>query len=162
MANKLGKKYPGNFHRVEQTDWSEPRKQDWVNKLHTQITAVKTEPLILVAHSLGCITVVHWALHYRAEHVKAMMLVAPADVEKSTKNELRDFAPIPLQNLPAPSLVVASSNDPYAAIQRTKEWANSWGSTHINAGAIGHINSDSELGNWEEGFRLLQDLHALV
>ncbi|MFY7840130.1 MAG: RBBP9/YdeN family alpha/beta hydrolase [Lacibacter sp.] len=154
------RKYPNSFHRVEQTNWNEPIKQDWVNRLHTQITAAENEPLILVAHSLGCITVVHWAMHYCAAHVKAIMLVAPADVEKSTKKELRDFAPIPLQSLPVNSVVVASSNDPYAAMDRTKIWAAAWGSTHINAGAVGHINSDSALGNWEEGLRLLQSLHT--
>ena len=33
-----------------------------------------------------------------------------------------------------------------------------WGSPLIDAGAIGHINADSGIGEWSEGVRLLTSL----
>ena len=49
-----------NSARVEQADWLTPRREDWVAALAEAIAADST-PVILIAHSLGCITVAHWA-----------------------------------------------------------------------------------------------------
>lgn len=51
-----------NSARVEQADWLTPRREDWVAALAEAIAADST-PVILIAHSLGCITVAHWAAH---------------------------------------------------------------------------------------------------
>lgn len=48
-----------NSARVEQADWLTPRREDWVAALAEAIAADST-PVILIAHSLGCITVAHW------------------------------------------------------------------------------------------------------
>ena len=49
-----------NSARVEQADWLTPRREDWIAALAEAIAADST-PVILIAHSLGCITVAHWA-----------------------------------------------------------------------------------------------------
>lgn len=49
-----------NSARVEQQDWLTPQRQDWVHALEQAIAAERS-PVILIAHSLGCITVAHWA-----------------------------------------------------------------------------------------------------
>ena len=49
-----------NSTRVEQADWLTPRREDWIAALAEAIAADST-PVILIAHSLGCITVAHWA-----------------------------------------------------------------------------------------------------
>jgi len=49
-----------NSVRVEQADWLKPRREDWVGELQRTIAADST-PVILIAHSLGCVTVAHWA-----------------------------------------------------------------------------------------------------
>jgi len=49
-----------NSSRVEQTDWLTPRREDWVAELERSV-ASDTRPVVLVAHSLGCITVALWA-----------------------------------------------------------------------------------------------------
>ena len=56
---------PGSA-RVEQQDWLLPRREDWVAELQCSIAA-HAEPVILVAHSLGCITVAHWAAQAPAQ-----------------------------------------------------------------------------------------------
>jgi hypothetical protein len=57
-----------------------------------------------------------------------------------------------------PSIVVASSNDPYVTLPRAKTFATAWGSEFVMIGEAGHINSAGGLGNWEEGLRLLNIL----
>jgi predicted alpha/beta hydrolase family esterase len=54
--------------------------------------------------------------------------------------------------------VVASSDDPYATLDRSRAFARRWGTEFVDAGPIGHINADSFLGEWPEGQRLLDHL----
>jgi pimeloyl-ACP methyl ester carboxylesterase len=87
-----------NSARVEQADWLTPRREDWVAALAEAIAADST-PVILIAHSLGCITVAHWAATAPVQflrQVRGALLVAPADVERpACAPALRNFAPIP-------------------------------------------------------------------
>lgn len=84
-----------NSARVEQADWLTPRREDWIAALAEAIAADST-PVILIAHSLGCITVAHWADRAPASllsQVRGALLVAPADVERPTcAPALRNFA----------------------------------------------------------------------
>jgi predicted alpha/beta hydrolase family esterase len=36
--------------------------------------------------------------------------------------------------------------------------AHDWGSHLVDCGMSGHINADSHLGDWPDGFALLEDL----
>lgn len=75
-----------NSARVEQADWLTPRREDWVAELERCVSA-STQPVILVAHSLGCITVAHWAAQqlpgavaqFRAASPPAVALCQPVD-----------------------------------------------------------------------------------
>ncbi|MBL7989809.1 MAG: alpha/beta hydrolase, partial [Candidatus Kapabacteria bacterium] len=71
------------------------------------------------------------------------------------------FAPVPLVRLPFPSIVVASEDDEYIALEQARQYAEAWGSRFVNIGAKGHINSTSGLGEWREGLALLETLIAL-
>ena len=53
--------------------------------------------------------------------------------------------------------IVGSENDPYMTPERTKFFAEAWGAKLFNAGALGHINSDSNLGEWEQGRAFLAE-----
>jgi predicted alpha/beta hydrolase family esterase len=53
---------------------------------------------------------------------------------------------------------VASNNDPYCTLERAIFFAGKWESRFVNAGAKGHLNSESNLGEWQEGQHLLQEL----
>lgn len=71
--------------RVEQADWHNPDPHSWVAALERQVAAARS-PLILVAHSLGTITVAHWAAQAplaSLRKVRGALLVAPADVERA-------------------------------------------------------------------------------
>lgn len=153
--------YPQTSARVLQRDWVWPVKNEWVDRLNEEIRQLET-PTILVAHSLGCITAVHWAAEHYSPFVSGMLLVAPADVETSSKECFKTFTPVPLNKLGIPAMVVASMNDPYCAINRAAKWAAYWGARFVSVGNKGHINSDSGLGNWDEGLVLLKELEYMA
>jgi predicted alpha/beta hydrolase family esterase len=87
------------------------------------------------------------------------MLVAPSDVQApSYPSGTTGFDPMPLQPLPFKTIVVASTNDEYVSLERAQYFAAGWGSTFVNIGSKGHINSASGLGEWPEGYKLLQTI----
>ncbi len=123
-------------------------------------TVLTHSSVILVAHSLGCVLVAAWAAHTQHAHkVKGALLVAPADVERpEMQHMLHSWSPIERKRLPFQSTVAASRNDPYCSLMRASGLAQAWGSRLVDCGMSGHINTDSRLGDWPEGFALLQDL----
>ncbi|HCL75797.1 alpha/beta hydrolase [Stutzerimonas nitrititolerans] len=154
-----------NSSRVEQADWLMPRRDDWVAELERSV-ASDARPVVLVAHSLGCITVARWAAQAPQEllrRVRGALLVAPADVQRSNcPDPLRNFAPIPRQPLPFASLLVGSDNDTAASAARAVELGRDWGSeTAILAGG-GHINVKSGHHRWEQGFAYLYRLQNRI
>jgi predicted alpha/beta hydrolase family esterase len=60
------------------------------------------------------------------------------------------FSPLPLDPLPFPSIVVASEDDKNLSLRRARQLAAASGSTLVNIGRNGHINSASGIGQWEE------------
>ncbi len=146
------------FTRVEQHNWDWPLRGDWMMQLEEAVLA--HEHSVLVAHSLGCILVAAWAAHSQNTHrVKAALLVAPADVERAEMQHiLHSWSPIVRERLPFPSILAASRNDPFCSLMRASALAHAWGSRLVDCGTSGHINADAKLGDWPEGFALLQEL----
>ena len=147
------------MERVEQHDWMLPLRGDWIARLEDVLLA-QSGPSVLVAHSLGCLLVAAWASHSRNTHlVQGAFLVAPGDPEREElRAALKSWWPVPLQPLPFPSMLVGSTNDPYCTFDRAQQFANAWGAQFVDHGARGHINSASNLGDWPEGYALLQSL----
>ncbi|SDF82982.1 alpha/beta hydrolase [Phytopseudomonas seleniipraecipitans] len=154
-----------NSARVEQLDWLTPRRKDWVAALERQIAA-DPRPAILIAHSLGCVTVAHWAAQAPVaslRRVQGALLVAPADVQRPNCPEaLRNFAPIPRHLLPFPSQLVGSDNDSAASAARAIELAREWGSEAAILSGAGHINVKSGHQRWEQGFAYLFRLQSRI
>ena len=154
-----------NSARVEQADWLNPKREDWVAELQRSI-ASDPRPTILIAHSLGCITVAHWAAQAPVEslrRVRAALLVAPADVERANcPPALQNFAPIARHRLPFPSLLIGSDNDTAASAARAIEMARDWGSDVAILSGAGHINVKSGHQRWEQGFAYLYRLQNRI
>lgn len=148
--------------RNQVANWQEPDRDDWVESLQRQIAASASQRQVLVAHSLGCITVAHWAKRYgqRFGHkILGALLVAPADVERANAPAaLRGFAPIPHHALPFPSLLIGSSNDHAASAERALAFADEWGSDVEILKDAGHINVASGHTRWVEGLGYLSRL----
>ncbi|MCY1380434.1 Serine hydrolase [compost metagenome] len=72
-------------------------------------------------------------------------------------SEAIGFSPLPLRRFAFPSIVVASSNDPYGSIDHARRCADAWGSRLVEIGMAGHINAGSGLGDWAQGRQLLAE-----
>jgi len=148
---------PG-FVRVVQRDWETPDRAEWVAALDGYVTAIEG-PVVLVAHSLACITVAHWARAHGARNVSSALLVAPSDVEADFfPPGTTGFTPLPVEALPFPSTLVASTNDPYLPMARARALAAGWGSRLVDVGPAGHIHTDAGFGPWPEGEAMLRAL----
>ena len=145
--------------RVEQHEWMRPLRGDWSARLEEEVLAAPS-PVVLVAHSLGCILAATWsALSKNTHRVKSALLVAPGDVERPEVRELiPTWSPIELRALAFPSVLLASRNDPFCEFERARLFAYAWGSQFMDYGDCGHINAESGLASWPEGHVLLQDL----
>jgi len=147
-----------NFQRVVQKDWDNPDIHEWAETVDKAISGYDPETVVLVAHSLGCLTVVEWAKHYNKK-IKAALLVTPPDTEVINKKiEKNLFEESLTHKIPFPTTLVASTNDPWATIEMAEFYAQSWGSKFINIGEAGHINNLSGFGKWEEGLEILKRL----
>lgn len=150
------------YTRVEQHDWQRPLRGDWIARLEDMLLSC-TEPAVLVAHSLGCLTVAAWAAHSKNLHlVKAALLVAPPD---SAREDMRQMLPgwvVRLQKLPFKTLVFASSNDPFCALARAEQLAFAWEADYKSIGDRGHINAESGLGDWPQAHAELEHLMNLA
>ena len=140
--------------RVVQDDWHTPTRSAWVARLEETVLE-QPGPVVIVAHSLGCITTAHMKPE-AAARVRGALLVVPADPER--RAVLSDFAPVPYAALPYRSILVASSNDPYCPIRLAGAYARAWGSEFVRLQNAGHINVDSGHGEWPLGRALLQSL----
>ena len=145
--------------RVQQHDWLRPLRGDWSVQLEEAVLAAEA-PVLLAAHSLGCILVAAWAAHSRnTAKVRGALLVAPGDLEREDLRELiPGWAPIVRQRLPFPATLIAADDDPYCDATRSRGMAADWGARYIDAGAGGHLNAESGLGDWPEGRALLDEL----
>ncbi len=144
------------FTRLIQRDWETPARTDWVATIDAAVAGAPGA-VVLAGHSLACTAIAHFsAATAHAARVRGALLVAPSDVEApSYPAGTTGFAPMPLERLRFPSIVVASSDDEYVSPERARAFAQAWGSQLIEIGPAGHINSASRLGLWPEGFALL-------
>ena len=156
------------YERVEQHDWMRPLRGDWLARLEDVLLTADTSaaaesspmPVVLVAHSLGCLAAVAWAAHSRqTTRVAAALLVAPPDLDREELREtLPGWSPVSLQKLPFPSVLIASRNDPFCRPDRARHFADAWGAQLIDAGPRGHLNADSGLGDWLDAHQTLETL----
>lgn len=143
----LHQRHP-QWKRVVQKEWIHVDPADWITMLNSYIAQCSGPP-VLVAHSLSCILVARWAA-LGLGSIAGALLVAPTDIERkqTAPQETWCFAPIPRERLPFPSIVVASTTDPYTDLATAQVLAASWRSEFTNIGAAGHINSASGHGPW--------------
>lgn len=147
-----------HWHRLKVDDWDRVDCDDWVLAIERQMTSLGNEAVI-VAHSLGCLAVAHWAAR-QAPRIRGALLVAVPDPAAPAfpATAASGFSPLPPGRLLFPTTIVVSSNDPYGSSDHARTCAVAWGSQLVEVGAHGHLNSDSGLGDWPEGYRLLEKM----
>ncbi len=155
----------GDTVRADLGMWDRPHRNSWVTKLNEAIRTAG-RPVVLAAHSLGCLAVAWWAALETqpfGHPVAGALLVAPPDVDAASGDaRLAAFGPAPKLLLPFPSVVIASGDDPYIGLGRAHGLAKYWGSHFVDAGSIGHINAASEIGRFALGESWLDKLLSLA
>ena len=124
-------------------------------------------PIVIVAHSGGCIMLAHWA-QQTTRPVLGALLAAPPDFEQPmpegypTLEALQAWGwlPVPRSPLPFPSIVAGSRNDPLASYERVAGLARDWGSRLVDLGEVGHLNPASGYGDWPQAEDFIAELSA--
>lgn len=153
-----------NSSRVLQAEWDRPEPDDWIARIDTAVASAPRR-VVLLAHSLSVAAAVKWAAAASQPNrakVAAAFLVAPTNVEDPDPafDLVRPFAPMPLESLPFPALVVATRNDPRVGFERAQVFASAWGAELADAGDLGHMGNEARLGLWPDGLLLLGRLLA--
>lgn len=136
--------------RFQPTNWNQPDLSDWIAALDRAVAATEEAPL-LVAHSLACLLIAHWQRASPLPVAGAFLVAVPDPKSEVFPAEAAGFADVPQDRFRFPSLIVASSDDPYGTIGYARAQAARWGSGIVEAGALGHINGRSGLGDWPIG-----------
>jgi len=142
------------FTRFQPASWDEPDLDDWIQSLDRAVGAHALPP-VLVAHSLACLLVSHWASQSTSQVAGAFLVSVPDPNGRQFPAAAASFRPAPSKPLPFPSLIIASADDPYATLDFARQRAIEWRSGLVVAGALGHINTSSGLGHWPQGRALL-------
>ena len=138
--------------RVHQPDWHKASRAQWAETIAAAVNAAE-KPVVLVSHSIGTAAIPHAAPLFAPGKVIGGFLVGLSDWNRENllPGVHHDFAPLPREPLSFPSLLVASRNDPYCDFEVAADHANAWGAALIDAGEVGHINTESGHGPWPEG-----------
>lgn len=149
--------------RVGQPDWSQAQLGAWSARVAEVIDGEPPGPWIAVAHSFGCLALLHHLLQREGRthpaEVVAALLVAPADPQRFGAGA-QLARRMPLREI----TVLASSNDPWLPTEAARRWAQTWGTRLVDLGDAGHVNFESGHGPWpfvrEQVERLGQRWHA--
>lgn len=148
-----------NSKRIHVDDWNTPDLAAWRAGIKAELDKLD-RPAVIIAHSFGTLASAAIAAEF-PEKIAALFLVAPADPNKFGIAEV-----LPQDFLPVTAQVIASSNDPWMTETKAAYWALAWGADYLRIKNVGHINSDSHLGLWQEGitqlYRLVRKAKANV
>ncbi|RAR67038.1 hypothetical protein C7401_102466 [Paraburkholderia unamae] len=141
--------------RAEQDDWDAPDLAVWGAALARRL-AGERGPFLLAAHSFGCLVTAH-ALQTGligggagsedgdagGADIAGVLFVAPASPEK-----FRFAGAFEASSLGVPSILIGSETDPWMPLEGAHALAHRLGSTFVNLGDAGHINTAAGFGPW--------------
>jgi predicted alpha/beta hydrolase family esterase len=142
--------YP-EFQRIEQSDWEKADLDVWARNL-IEHAADDFRPIVVVAHSFGCLATVRASL-LQPGIIAGALLVAPADPDRFNVEPL-----LPSSTLGLQTTIVASTNDPFMRPEVAEKWAKKWGSNLLMIRDAGHINVQSGHRDWPWGLELLEEV----
>lgn len=122
----LWEKEDVRIQRIDVQDWENPDRCHWVKNLERAVNLAGPD-VVLVAHSLGCLQVAHWAASSHSAIRGALLVAVPDPDRLSFPKAAVGFGSPTLRLFSFPSI-----------------------------GAFGHINAQSGLGDWQRGKALLE------
>jgi predicted alpha/beta hydrolase family esterase len=152
----LWERYRPSMKRFTPPDWDKPELSTWCRALQEAIDA-SDPPIIVIAHSLSCLLVAHWAMDSRSTVAGAFLVSVPDPESSAFPSAASSFRRVPGTALPFRSVIIGSTNDPYGSIEYMQRRAHEWSSELVSIGERGHINASSNLSEWDEGYSLLSN-----
>ncbi len=151
-------------------EYNDPQKDKWIKRLEDTFQTITSDNIYVIAHSLGCILWLHFALnngHKIKNSVKRVILVAPPS--PYLKHEIiQRFFPLPVKGKDLiqsidDTLQIQSTNDPYCSVEDSRFFKDIGIRQQLVVNK-GHINIDSGFGKWEWilGYCLDQNLDFAV
>lgn len=150
-----------HWRRVAQREWDHPICKEWVQALETAVSDCSAPPVV-VAHSIGCLVVAHWATHSKQTVRGAFLVAVPDPMVVAFPSAAEGFHPLPQVRFRFPSLIVASADDAFGSVGHARRCADTWGSDFRDIGLAGHINTESGHGPWPEGVALFEAFLAHI
>ncbi len=142
--------------RIQQDNWEFPVCNEWVAKIEKAVEA-SNQPPLLVAHSLGCLAFIHWLAISQLDIAGCMLVAIPNPEGPNFPQEAVGFAPLPEPKRHCAVLAISSTDDPFSDAQFTAGIMQKLRAKHVSVGAKGHINAQSGIGDWPEGWLMLSD-----
>ncbi|MFM2479915.1 RBBP9/YdeN family alpha/beta hydrolase [Celerinatantimonas sp. YJH-8] len=143
---------------VEHSNWEQPVMEQWLDDFEHALVSIH-EPVVVIAHSLGCVLFTEWLRCHDLGQVSGAMLVAmPNVLGPEFPEQAVHFSNLGTYCDCCPAVIVASEDDPYASIEHAYNQGRALNAAVHNIGAVGHINGQSNLGYWLEGQMILRDL----
>lgn len=150
--------HPG-VRRIAQRDWHAPRCVDWVQGIADAL-AREPAPVLLVAHSLGCLALLHWLAQAgsdaRRQMHAALLVAVPDPAGPAFPARAQGFGPLPSPVAGLPLTLVASENDPFSSPAYAQALARAWQAEWLMLGPLGHLNADSGLADWPWAWQWVQ------
>ncbi|OYO09869.1 hypothetical protein CGZ98_12125 [Enemella evansiae] len=121
--------------------------------------ASSAEPIVLVAHSAGVLTALHWAAGGGSTgRIAAALLITPPTLSAELPGHYprlaelagRGWLPLPRSPLPFPTSVGVSDDDALGPASEVLDLAAGWGAEVLRLGAVGHANPASGYGRWPQ------------
>ena len=145
-------------HRFRPSSFDEPDAWDWVAAIERAAGELGRDVLV-VAHSLGCLATAYVAA--TSAPFRGAVLVAPPDLQDPHfPADARRFDELTATPLRVPGLLLHSCDDPYSTPAGSERMAAAWGVPALDLGPLGHINAESGLGSWDDGWRLVTAFRA--
>ncbi|TDX08408.1 alpha/beta hydrolase [Kribbella sp. VKM Ac-2566] len=150
-----------NASRIKPSSWTEPDLDDWCAAIEREVRGEKD--VTLVAHSLGCLAAAHWIATNMQEPICGALLVTPPDRQAHSFPAVAStFVAVDDGPINIPGLIVSSDDDPYCTPDAAREMARHWELPTVSVGALGHLNSESGVGEWIQGQTALRVFLALA
>ena len=136
-------------------EYNDPHKDKWIKTLEDTFQRISSDNITVVAHSLGCILWLHFAIKNEQmlkKIVKRVILVAPPS--PYLKHEIiQRFFPLPVRGKGTlqsckHTLQIQSTNDPYCSVEDS-QYFKDLGIKQLLVVNKGHINIDSGFGKWQ-------------
>jgi len=159
LAGEIAKEY-GCVNFLKFSNFDAPKLDVWMQELQYALDDFK--PDIVICHSLANTLWFHLCHKKSIKKIEKLYLIAPPSLTCKVE-ELEEFFPLtpPLNLYAKEAMLITSTNDPYLRVVEAKNLQQSLHVTMKVLENAGHINADSDYGEWKWMLKEVQSALAL-